>query len=336
LVGAEGGLWDLGGHEIIREENLIGGKFLDAWILEKLPPKATTATGGTALESIYAIPPYLIYLKGRTIEIKLASEALSTFTLSPPTNKKSWMRFNSQVAPYQHGRDPFNLGTWMSAFHGQTSELKDVDVIDPPRVQGKNFSLVFRSIRPMDPTVQFPGLSLREVRADGTMTIPSSVQPGVYVLNYNSTEGWTIQKATPPRLSAKMSWVGNVKSLRSDQVTVDVKNFGSSAWYGTISVEADKQILGAETGWINASSKKVFQVTWSPLAAGKEVVSIDSNKHVLDARDISVTSIPRGNFEKLWPLSVPFGGITNEIVDGLFGLFIVGGSLWVWRRLTVI
>jgi len=335
LVGAQSGIWNLGHHRILREENLTGGNYIDAWILEKISKSVKPLVGGTAIESVYAVPPYLIYLGKRTLIIKKASEALSDFTIDPPTNRKSWLAFTRRVAPYQTGRDPQDLSSWLSGFRGLASTVKNAILIGSPRVQGNDFSVVIHLTRTLDPSVRLSGLAVTEIGPDRLRSAGKSLLPGIYVLDYNKNSGWTIRSATMPTLSAKVSTAEPIRSLRTNALRITVANHGTSQWYGTVSVSVRGDMVGNETGWLNGSSAKTFDVNWSPRSGGQQEIVVRADHKVIEANDVSVVATSRGTVWSLWPLSVPQGTPVDGMIDALVGILIVGGSVVTWRRLTL-
>lgn len=335
LVGATSGIWNLGHGRVLREENLTQGNYLDAWILDKVPKHAKTAEKSTAIESLYATPPYLVYASKHKMIIKKAFESLSDFTIAPPTNRQTWINFTHKIAPYQKGRNPENLSSWLAGFHGLSSTLKNVTIVGRPRIQANDFSLVMRINRLINPSVQMPGLALTEIGPQGLRHAGGNLSPGIYVLNYNKSSGWTIRSATLPSLSAKVTTRGPLRSLHTNELTLTVDNHGTSRWYGTIRIGSERKIVGSETGWIDGSSGRRFNINWSPTSGGKQQIVVRVGRKVIGTRDVSVITTPRGTIWSLWPLSIPQGIPIDGILDALVAILIVGGSVVTWRRLTL-
>lgn len=334
LIGAEGGIWNLGHHEFVREESLSGGQYLDAWILERTPKNAKTARRGHPIQSIYALPPYLIYMKGHAITVKKASESLSVFSISPPTNRASWMSFNRRVGPYQSGRNPQNMSAWLSAFRGATFELNGVALMSPPRIQGNRFSVVLRISRPLQLTAKPSGAPLVEV-VGNTRHKATSILPGVYVLNYNQKTNWTIRAASLPKLSASIV-SGPIHSLYANSVTATVINYGTSEWYGTLRLKTGSETAATDRTWIGAAHAKKIELRWIPSTAGRKTLSLRVDGRSLAQDRILVIPTPRGSVQSLGPLSVPKGRAIDGVVVSLIGLITLGGSVIAWRRFTAI
>ena len=334
LIGAQGGIWNLGHHEFVREESLSGGQYLDAWILERTPKNAKTARRGDPIQSIYALPPYLISMKGHAIVVKKASESLSAFSISPPTNRASWLSFNRRVGPYQSGRNPQNMSAWLSAFRGPAFELNGVTRVSPPRIQGNRFSLVVHISRPLKLTAKTLAAPLMAV-VGNTRHKATSILPGVYVLNYNQKTNWTIRAASVPKLSASIV-SGPIHSLYANSVTATVINHGTSEWYGTLRLKMGSQTAATDRTWIGGAHAKTIGLRWIPSTAGRKTLSLEADGRSLAHDKILVIATPRGSVQSLGPLSVPKGSAADGIVVGLIGLITLGGSVVAWRRLTAI
>src|SRR5690606_13007360 len=110
LVGAQGGLWNLGGGLELRLDNLAGGDHLDSWELVSRSGEA-----GTLEERLVTFGDYQLFHDGSSVTIRQAAVPPRLFTVAPPTDAAQWASFRNLIAPYAGTeRDPLALRDWQT------------------------------------------------------------------------------------------------------------------------------------------------------------------------------------------------------------------------------
>lgn len=129
LLGAQGGVWNLGDGHILRTHNLDTGKYINVWIRETISLDVNEHGLGEIVESqlieaLYVLPNYLLHITPQGFSLRQAHFEPSLFEIAPPTNKATWQAFREQVRQYENQeRDPVNLHGWLDAFSGPRMDM---------------------------------------------------------------------------------------------------------------------------------------------------------------------------------------------------------------------
>jgi hypothetical protein len=122
LLGADGGLWNLGGDLQMRLDNLTGRQYLDTWLLEvqSIPAEGDQAgivpEPARVLESLHQLGSYLLYIRKGQVAVAETDLPVSIFEILPPINHKRWQAFRDQVDPLTaNRRDPLKMYKWLEA-----------------------------------------------------------------------------------------------------------------------------------------------------------------------------------------------------------------------------
>lgn len=133
LLGAEGGMINLGGDQFLREFNLDGDLFIDSWFLEENDCKFL---GISALHcqrkisaAVYAVGDYLLYSGASQVEILPFNFSPVMFEVVPPTDPHSWTAFIEHVETLDAKKaDLRNLHSWLNNSKGQTMKLSGASI----------------------------------------------------------------------------------------------------------------------------------------------------------------------------------------------------------------
>ncbi len=210
LWGATQGLENLGNGSILRFENLDDGNIFDGWVRETSGGSKEHASHVTS--QLYDLGHYLIYAGKGMLEIVKTQINPVVARISVPTNKTTWQKYVTEVKPYENGRDPWDLHSWIERFSGLGTTLSSATL---SHVQVTRQGLVGDLIVNTDNTTK------------GLLSKAIDVRSGHYVLRYNAkSERWTIARGAIPDFSASVR-IGDGSALHSGKlykVTVDIAN----------------------------------------------------------------------------------------------------------------
>lgn len=226
LLGAMGGVWNLGGGRILRLHNLDGDDHIDGWTRE-VPPQQSgdavpsqvgsadlielqRALPGEIEEALYAIEDYLVYSgSGRAI-IAQSSYAIESLRMPPPYDKESWESFRAHPILNQRlERDPMHLVRWLDAFESREMSIQGAQITDIRHITDG-----FRFVLDLQPGFQSTGSNLLDL---------SNIEPGRYSVNYDGL--FSIQPLTPPRPSVTLNTT-ELTQYEAGAVTLHLHNDG--------------------------------------------------------------------------------------------------------------
>lgn len=322
LLYAQGGLWNLGGGDVLRESNLTGGPYIDAWTLAKQVAAAGSNSkvpgpSYQTVSSLYELKGYLIYGGAHGIVIRKARGVSNSFRTLPPTNHASWVAFVHAVKPYRSGRNPRHLYTWVQAFRGSAFELPGARLV---RVvaEARGFQLQVSLPATVHPSGELPGLKPL-----------SGVREQVWLFASSPSGGqWEVAATVGPRLSAQGVGPAALRALHPGVLHVRVRDAGNVDWNGTVTVSHGDHVLVTRQMMIHGGSTALLSVAWSPAAAGAQTVSVRAAGLVVGRFAVLVASAQRAAIFRLGHLS---GWNGWGAAMGLL-LLSAGGVLAAWRR----
>ena len=146
LVGAQGGIWDLGNGLIMKEMNLDNRSRINGWVkarrIAHSDPDGKAIFEEETIETIYAPAGFLVYSGHGNVEIKATGVKADEFQVLPPDDPSSWQAFRDMVDPYTASRrDPADLKTWLSDFPGQATFIHGASITGFT-ISGSNFHFV--------------------------------------------------------------------------------------------------------------------------------------------------------------------------------------------------
>ena len=143
LLGAGGGLWNLGDGEYIEILNLSEGPHIDGWQRVQHVVSNDNQKEREIIESLYHHNVYLIYSTESKIIFKKIGIDPNKEILLPPHDHETWLAFRSRVEPVtDYRKDPQDLQSWMSSFSGKTVEISGAVLSDLTMAENRmSFSL---------------------------------------------------------------------------------------------------------------------------------------------------------------------------------------------------
>lgn len=330
LLYATGGVWHLRQDEVLRYHNLAAGPYIDGWTRERVPeqeiaeteqafagpvgsPQAPMALPGERIVGLFALHGFLIYHNADGVAIRRSGTPMELFSLTPPTDRESWLAFRDAVAPYT-GRNPFDLRSWFDAFAGETLSLPGANM-ELPSVSPEGFSFVLDIA---------PGAGI-----GGDLAIPGldAAAEGKLLIRYHSgSDSWQVEPATvlPPHFELR---VPPVEAYYPVTMTLAAGNGGNVEWRGDLALHLNGAVLkhwpdtvipGGETEFLN--------VVWSPANAGRYDLMLEMNGELLPIEPITVARTPRVGAVRLLSLSV-----RNPLTGVLVAALLLLGTLGLAR-----
>ncbi len=325
LLYPEGGLWNLGGGRVLREDNLTDGPYIDAWKLEEIPPakpgQPFQALPGRVSQALYALDGYLIYSGPGGAEIRKASYALSAFHLDPPTGRASWRNFLDALAPYRgQARSPTDLRAWLAAFPGGSLAITGGKIFD-----------VRLTVSGLRLAVEIP----QGAQPSGTLVKSllggRPLKSGSYVLTLNRRSGvWSAEPATPPRLSVSLK-PAHLQAFTPSRLRLVLVDRGTLDYRGPLALEIDgKTVHQWSQVTVPGSSRLVLSTDWSPTRAGQLAANLRLDHSTLKIAPLQVTSNPGPGDLRVFGLSIN-GGLFHLVILAALVLLASAGLLTFGR-----
>lgn len=320
LLGADGGVWHVSRQWTLYEENLTHGDYIDGWTLVK------TRSAGAAQEvaSLDALDDHvLLYAGPRGVEIRSASFDPAAFTLLPPTTATTWTQFVERAAPYQTGRDPLHLSTWLTGWSG-------------PQLLAS-----FGSIADVVPTARGFQAVVAVGRGGATSTLPGAAghwPPGRYVLTYQrSSVRFVLRPEHRPTDLELSIGSGAVHTDLPATLTVRVVDRGSAPWRGAVKVKLGHHHHYRWEVAVAAGQVWTSAIVLTAAHPGFVRASLAANGKV-DRQKIRVLATSRPPVGAMAALSFPSWPATAWFLLACSTLAALNYSLWrahVSRRLPV-
>ncbi len=323
---ATGGVWNLGGGQLLRVANLDGDSYLDAWWRERLEPGATHARGGRLEEALYRVDDLLIHTGPAGVTFKRSAFAAASATPPVPVDRAAWEAFLAAGASAETARDPHALKEWLAAFSGATLELPGAAVRDL-----RNSATELRFI-----------LELGAASApQGDLELPGfgAAAPGRYVVRYDRrARRWSQEAATPPRLEAslKPNLEAGVQGPRfaafvPATLTLHVSNRGGVDLTGDAALRVGDRVLRRWQG-LRFGGGGTFRETipWTPETPGVQRATLRVGGQSFALGTVEVARAPRVG--ALGAFLLPFAGQPELTVAlTLLGAAVLGGLGALWR-----
>lgn len=319
LLGAEGGVWNLGNSLQLVTENLSGNLFLDRWRLEE----KRLATDGEEVKRTIAeltkLGDYLLLSEGDTFTLQRQRTPDSLLRLLPPTDRASWGAFQAQIAPFEVlERDPLELQSWLSE--------------GTPR-------LTFWGVRMSDLRVTQEGfrfvLNVSEnASQEGDLALGTlgEIIPGRVVMHYlQASDTWTSTPAAPAQLNPALNVNTQVTTLSPTQFTLTLQNEGDLDWYGPVTLRLGNTVLKHWNALlVPAQGSLTDTVAWTFDEAGRYDTALRFGSNTVPLQSLEVRAATR--VQGLEALLLPVGNAAVPALALLGVLFAALVSVWrIWR-----
>jgi hypothetical protein len=314
LIGAQGGVWYVGGDTLMRTTDLNGDGLFDAWTRESVSPTVDKnglrrATPGEAIEAVFDAGGYLLYSGQGSVAISAAEHAQTLFTTSPPTDRESWEAFRDRLRPYKaERRDPADLRAWLDPFAGPRSDIDGASLANL-RFIGDGFRFELS----LEPGYRTTGPDLLGL---------TGLAPGEDLIE-NHGGVFTVTPLVPPQLSLDVRYFAEGGAAGAAQVTI--QNTGSADASGLMlvaeSVAGDGAVIELTRQPVDALAGQAARVRVdipSALAAGAALRAQleDSEGQLLAAGELA---LPAGPATQRAPAI--FGLLQAPILASVLGLF---------------
>lgn len=341
LLGAEGGLWNLGDGRVLYLDNLNNGPYIDTWIVKRQKLAEADDSGitegepaspapieedprdgypGQVEESLTALDEYLIYSGPEIIELRRAAYQLSSFEILPPIDRPTWQAFCEQVEPYtQQKRDPKNLKAWVDAFPGESLRISGAQISNIRATPDG-----FRFVLQLHPGFQAQGDDLPGVRG---------LPPGTYAVSYDGA--FHVAPLTPPALSATANSTP-LTALEQHAVEVRLNNTGlQDVPEATLELWAaqpgsDATMVATQTVSLLSQTPIAVRLPWAPPQAGAWRLTPrlrlpDGTITAFDPVGMAVQPAPAADASALaavstWPAHLPLVALVLTACAGLAAL----------------
>lgn len=309
LLGADGGLWDVGTETRIALGNLSGGLYLDHWRVMEPNSRADLIDLGR----------YLLYADATGLTIKATDAPRVLTTTLPPSDAASWRAFRALAASYNdRKRSPTELGRWLEGFEGPTLTLPNVHLA---RVRGEGS------------VIRFVLTVTEEARGIGDLELPGlrNLAPGRYLVTFERrTDSWKVTRATPPVIRASLE-SSSLHQLTPGELTITLSNKGVLDWSGAVTLEIDGyEVKRWDSLLLPGGSSFSESVGWVPARAGRLEATLRGGGKTLRA-PVQVEASARVEGLEAFGLSTlaPTQGVAVLLA---FLLFISCFSFWhLWR-----
>lgn len=318
LQHAEGGVWNLGGDQLLRVANLDGDAYFDAWWRETLPPGTTHARGGKTQEALYRIDDYLIYSGPDYARIKKSSFEPSLAEPPIPTRAGAWRTFLERTERAAPPRDPEALEPWFAAFSGDTLELP-----------GATISAVRASSQALHFVLELPATA-----AQGDLELPlADLPPGRYLVHFDRDQQlWSHELARPAKLVAELKTAA-LTTFTPEALELEVRNLGTLGLTANVSLQVGPQTV---RHWpqLELGGAQTFHevVAWVPEQEGSWLATLRVGSTRLPLGTVEVARATR--VAELTAFLLPVEHPTATLA--LFGAALLGvtGALWMTWRLS--
>lgn len=341
LLGAEGGLWNLGNAAVLRTLNLDHGPYINGWVRERsaeragaLPQVAAEQGSRDSIEeALYALAGYLIYSGPTGIELRRVADHPADFEIAPPTDPETWASFRERLAPYDaQRRDPNDLKSWLTPVVGESLTISQASIR-----QVRSTPTGFRFILTL-------GVGF-DVQGSEIFHRPDLV-PGSYAVTY--TDGrFTINPLTPPSITGELddttSYTTPFVALQPRAVSVRLRNDGlTDLPDSTLELWAQPSngppILAATRSVaLLAQDPAAATLVWTPPAAGDWVLTPkirqpDGARITLEPARTAVAPAASAGAGDILSISAPTGSfallaVALGLAGALIGLTLVPHDL---------
>ncbi|POB09372.1 hypothetical protein [Sulfobacillus sp. hq2] len=315
LWNATQGVENLGHNSVLRFEDLNGGHVFDGWLRETRHKKTWAI-----MSQLYSVGHFLIYAGRGRVDLLPYSLDPVVSMVPVPTNKTTWEKFVSQVKPYETGRNPWDLQSWITSVRGTSTVLSSATFSHVQISQG-----AFRAdlwVKPGNNTTH------------GPLTKTFNLKPGHYIVMYNiKKQAWSATAGAIPDFTAHVQ-IGHTGVLYAGQpykVKVTISNHSGIALRSHIQLKVNgiTEVVPATS----VVSVRMSFIRYIKFPVGSQVeVDITDNGKMIYRDDESVLPDHRLANAYLYVL----GNRTSEFwawVIGLLGLGIAGLVSLGWTRI---
>lgn len=316
LMNAQGGLWNLGHRLILRTRAIGGSAYQNVWLLQQVRGRLASDTWSShTIDALYDLSPFLLSVTPTGITLKHPTSTLQEKPLSPPQGKIAWTSFAHLSRPFQIGRPPRDLSSWIQDFKGPEASFPQAKLI--------RLSLVPRGIK----------LWIRLSRLSNASKLlgPQATHliPGIHLLQYvRATRRWIVSTATPAHLELTRADWATPHLFTPDNSWVIIKNSGSIPWTGVVKLKDKQNTIWSHQATVAGHTAGKFSVYWVPNQIATVQLTLTADRHILDHPQIVVQPSTRP-----WMLRLT-SSLKTLLITGLLGMTIIIWAIYAWRRIA--
>lgn len=314
LVGAQGGLWNLGNGTQLVEQNLTGGSYIDRW--SRILAPATKHSKAHTVSSVTYLGGYLIYGGTHGIVIRRVGMPSSAYSIAPPSSHSTWANFVAKMGQRYPAQSPWNLYGWVQRYNGDS--IQSAGTISRMHTTGNSLRMFVQIPQGNAVYNGLPGLHLT---------------PGQWQVAFDyKTGSWSAVQGATRSLVASISTPSSIRQDVPATVYVHLKNPGNIDQRVTGTLKRGSVTIWSGTRWVNGQSSITIPVTFTPHLSGAHhvVFSNDTQRLASTAVDIKAGARP-GPITLVGLTASP---IALVAISFGVGMLIVVGVYGMWRRQT--
>ncbi|MFO7166512.1 MAG: hypothetical protein DIU80_000640 [Chloroflexota bacterium] len=315
LRGAEAGIWNIDGSNVIQYSDLDRDGYLDQWIYQ---------TQGRTRRQLVVFRDYLLYSDGASIALKQVSVQPSLFEAPPPRSHAEWSAQRERLAALHEGHRADDLEAMFAQFAGPVWRLERAR-LQSARPDGTGF----RFVAEVEPGARATG--------DGAIQIPR-LGPGRHVISFAGA--FHAAPLTPPAVAASLHAEPSVP-LQMAPITVQLRNDGREdvisatldLW--ATSPSGNEQLVATRRVDLLANTAVTATLTWAPAEAGTWTFSpriTDAHGGQISLPPVAVDVLPGSAPPPLQIATASIGwqsaGMALLVLLGLAAL----GAATVWEQ----
>jgi hypothetical protein len=253
LLGASGGVWNLGDNSKIRYQNLDGDAYLDQW---------QYWTGDTLLQQMNQAKGSIVVSGMYQVKIKLTDTPSSLFETQPPGSHDEWLKLGEQLEANQSDLVGNDFSGMLEQLPGEMLSIGSATLRDyRPTETG------YRFVLGLEPGFTFEGPDWLGL---------AKLEPGEYAVIYEDGK-FKVMPLTPAQVTVgvEMNASETLTQYGIEEVGVSLTNQGLEdakqvlVRLGTYHAGGEISYTEPQTVTVNAGESTLVSFDWSPKEAGQ-------------------------------------------------------------------
>ena len=315
LFGAERGMWNIDGRQMIYYADSDGDGYFDRWQVRN---------GDSVIEQLDVTATHLVYTTERGTTIKAIQPIHPLFETDPPTDNLTWLTLSQQIKRGVGDGIPPTIEAMVSSIAGEQWQIEDAQVTQfRPTVRGFRFVLDV-----------LDGQTIKR------SPFGSEVHPGRYVITYDGA--WHIAQIGPTTIQAAIS-TSVLEQLQQSTLSVHLTNEGlqdiSQATLDIIATSplGDSATVISTTVELLSGVPVTTVLHWSPPLAGSWTLTPKlrtANNEVYDFAPMKFTVQPVADTGSLVIVGATIDKRLLSLVGLCLALFSFTAGIVFWRTLS--
>lgn len=284
MLGAEGGIWNLGdGMEIVYEDGNKDGYF-DTWILMR---------DGLEIERLFHASQHLIHATDSTLAVVKTELAPHAFEVAPPSSPAGWAELR-ELLTIQAAAFDAPVAELGAMFEGGASGT-------PLRAAGSLRAFTWLSGSRLSLTAD-----LNSVTGGGTAGRADSVfVVGSNVYTLNDVQGWTREPLEAPALQAAFELPAPPLHGVTANGVLRLANPSNTTWRGPVNLVIASTTVASWPGLeLPGRGEIMKRIAWTPSGPGSHEVGLETPDGAIRLGTVDVDVVARDQAGNS-PISVP-------------------------------